>query len=97
MSFYLGNIFEVFLSAGVKDGAGREVGFTIGLRDNGYQFLAWVQNSRRDNGYFYDFGEQEKAREFVSQSGAIEWAFSSARSRALLVRVARSKQAALAA
>ena len=82
---------ETFMSAEVVDGKGREVGVTIGLRDNGRQFFAWVQNSRREKGYFYTFGMQQPAREFHTQREAMGWAYRVARERIAKVREVRIK------
>lgn len=80
---------ETFMSAGVVDGAGREVGVTIGMRDNGYQFFAWVQDSRREKGHFYDFGAQQPCREFHTQREAIGWSHRAARERIAKVQAVR--------
>lgn len=82
----LGEIFETTLPAGKKDSAGREIGFTVGLRDNGVDFYAWVQNARlvkgtAINGEWKDFGVSQRSKKFTSQDAARRWAYSTARDR----------------
>jgi hypothetical protein len=42
----LGEIFETFVPANKTDDKGRGIGYVVGLRDNGTDFYAWVQNAR---------------------------------------------------
>jgi hypothetical protein len=78
-----GPAFETFLPAGLKDDAGREIGYVIGLRDNGIKFYAWVQNARRKSpsAKWHFFGAGQRSREFDTQEQATAWAYSTARNR----------------
>jgi hypothetical protein len=83
----LGDTFECFLSAGKKDQKGREIGYVVGLRDNGADFYAWVQNARstaRDT--WHEFGVTQRSKHFSSQSAATGWAYSTARARIAKVK-----------
>jgi hypothetical protein len=77
----LGETFEAFVSAKKLDGRGREIGYIVGLRDNGVDFYAWVQNARRMNGDFYDFGVKQRSKKFESQEAANIWAYRTAKER----------------
>jgi len=77
----LNDAFETFVGSGKKDVKGREIGFTVGLRDNGVDFYAWVQASRRVGDDFNDFGVQQRSKHFTSQAAATNWAYRTARER----------------
>lgn len=78
----LGEIFETFIGAGKFDSKGREIGWTVGLRDNGADFHAWVQSARRPkNGDFHDFGVPQRSVKFDSQAAARSWAYATAKAR----------------
>lgn len=82
----LGEIFETTLPANKKDGKGREIGFTVGLRDNGVDFYAWVQNARlvkgtTISGEWADFGVGQRSKKFTSAKAASSWAYGAARDR----------------
>ena len=76
-----GDIFEAFMGTGRKDAAGREIGYVVGLRDNGTDFAAWVQNARLVNGQWKEFGVQQPSKSFVNQERATTWAYATARAR----------------
>ena len=77
----LGPITEQYLNSGKKDSKGRYIGYTVGLRNNGVEFYAWVQNSRLDDGGWKDFGAAQRSKCFKSQAEATSWAFNTARVR----------------
>ena len=80
----LGEIFETFVSSGKFDAKGREIGFTVGFRDNGVDFFAWVQASRRvggPSGEFSDFGPVQRSKKFGTMAAANAWAYGTARER----------------
>ena len=78
----LGEAFETFVPANKADDKGRQIGFVVGLRDNGSDFYAWVQNARyTGNGQWADFGAPQRSRRFDSLAAANSWAYSTARSR----------------
>lgn len=77
----LGEIFETFVPAGKVDSKGREIGFTVGLRDNGKDFYAWVQAARKVGADFKDFGVVQRSKLFTSQEAATGWAYRTARER----------------
>jgi hypothetical protein len=77
----MNDIFENFLSTGKKDSKGRDIGYVIGLRDDGTTFFAWVQNTRRVNGEWKEFGVQQRSKAFTSQAGATHWAYATAKER----------------
>ena len=76
-----GETFENYLPAGKVDYKGRKIGFIVGLRDNGSDFRAWVQNARFVNGEWADFGVTQRSKSFSSQQAATSWAYSTARAR----------------
>ncbi len=76
-----GEAFETTLRAGKKDAAGREIGFTVGLNDNGVDFHAWVQNARVVGGEWKDFGVSQRSKRFDTQDQARNWAYSTAKER----------------
>ena len=73
--------FETFLPSNKKDSKGRLIGYTVGLRDDGVNFYAWVQNSRMVNGNFSDFGVVQRSKCFASQEAANRWAYATAKQR----------------
>ena len=86
----LGDIFEAYLDSGKTDQKSRRIGYIVGLRDNGTDFYAWVQNARMDKageffgllgGLPFDFGVVQRSKKFTSQSAATAWAYSTARAR----------------
>jgi hypothetical protein len=76
-----GELFENFLSTGKRDSKGREIGFIVGFRDNGEDFRAYVQNARRVNGEWVDFGVRQRSRSFPAQKFATCWAYATAQVR----------------
>lgn len=81
MSNQYGEITESYVRSGRYDSKGREIGYIVGLRDNGVEFAAWVQNARRVNGKWLEFGVQQRSKSFTSQSAATAWAFATAQTR----------------
>lgn len=81
----LGETFETNLGSGKFDDKGREIGYTVGFRDNGTDFYAWVQNARRvivKGGFEWrDFGVPQRSKCFASQAEANKWAYTTARAR----------------
>lgn len=76
-----GEPLEAFIGSGKFDEKGREIGFTVGLNDNGQEFGAWVQSSRATKAGFADFGVTQRSRIFKSQVEATTWAYRTARER----------------
>lgn len=81
MAAEFGDITESYISSGRTDSKGREIGYVVGLRDNGTDFHAWVQNARRVNGEWKEFGVQQRSVRFDSQESATRWAYATANSR----------------
>ena len=79
----LNDSFETFKGSGKFDAKGREIGFTVGFRDNGVDFYAWVQASRRvvKTHNFDDFGPRQHSRHFTSNLAATGWAWKTANER----------------
>ena len=77
----LGEIFENYMRSGRCDSKGREIGYIVGLRDDGVNFYAWVQNSRQVNGEWEDFGVRQRSKCFKSQALATRWAYATANER----------------
>jgi hypothetical protein len=75
------NYFESFLSANKADNKGRLIGYVVGLSDNGTDFYAWVQNTRRINGEWKEFGVQQRSKRFATQQAATTWAYATAKDR----------------
>ena len=71
----LGDTFENHIPTGKKDSKGREIGFVVGMRDNGTDFYAWVQNARIVGRDFIEFGVQQRSKHFTSQAEATRWAY----------------------
>ena len=76
-----GDLTETHLRSGRFDSKGREIGFTVGFRDNGEDFRAYVQNARRINGEWKDFGVLQRSKPFRSQGAATHWGSSTAQAR----------------
>lgn len=81
MSNEYGEIFEAYVRSGRYDSKSREIGYVVGLRDNGADFRAWVQNARRVNGEWAEFGVQQRSKSFPSQAAATAWAYATANDR----------------
>lgn len=82
----LGEIFETTIASGKLDTKGREIGYTVGLRDNGVDFYAWVQNARlvkgsAVSGEWKEFGVAQRSKKFTSQKAATGWAYRTANDR----------------
>jgi hypothetical protein len=73
---------ETYIGTGRKDSKGREIGWIVGLNNNGTSFAAWVQNARKANGEWKEFGAQQRSKQFSSQEAATKWAYSTAKQRA---------------
>jgi len=71
----LGEILETFLTTNKFDNSKREIGFVIGMRDDEVNFYAWVQNTRRVNGEWKEFGVRQRSKCFSSQQQATTWAY----------------------
>lgn len=85
----MGELFETFIGSGKFDAKGREIGWTVGLRDNGVDFHAWVQSARRvKGGEFHDFGVAQRSKKFSSQDAARSWAYTTAKTRVTNLRAA---------
>ena len=76
-----GEALQTFIGSGKIDAKGREIGFTVGLNDNGTDFAAWVQSSRGNKSGFSDFGVPQRSRNFKTQQAATTWAYETARER----------------
>ena len=81
-----GEITMTFLSSGKFDYKGREVGYAVVFRDNGTDFRCYVQNTRRANGEWAEFGVPQRSRSFDSQEAATNWGFRTARERLAKVK-----------
>jgi hypothetical protein len=79
-------ITENYLGSGRKDDKGREIGYIVVFRDNGEDFRAYVQNARRINGEWVEFGVKQRSKSFPSQDRATTWAYSTAHKRIADVR-----------
>ena len=75
------DITESYIRSGRTDSKGREIGYVVGLRDDGTTFYAWVQNARRVNGQWVEFGVQQRSKSFASQAAATAWAYATANTR----------------
>ncbi len=73
--------FETFLPSNKKDSKDRLIGYIVGLRDDGVNFYAWVQNARKTNNDFFDFGVIQRSKCFSSQEAATKWAYATAKQR----------------
>ena len=72
---------EVFVGSGKLDKQGREIGFTVGLRQMQDGAYAWVQAARRSGHDFNDFGVKQRSRRFDTMEAANAWAYSTANRR----------------
>ena len=81
MTQEFGVALEVFVGSGMLDSKGREIGWTVGLNDDGQQFAAWVQSSRKQKGEFKDFGVPQRSLTFATQEAATNWAYGTAHER----------------
>ena len=77
----LGEITEQYIPSGTKDNKGRFIGYIVGFRDDGANFYAWVQNTRRINGEWKEFGVRQRSKQFTSQAAATSWAFATVKTR----------------
>lgn len=73
--------FEMFLSAGKCDAKGREIGFTVGLRNVDGVDYAWVQKAVRVRREISDFGPYQRSKAFRSADEARRWAYATAKQR----------------
>lgn len=76
-----GEITESYLRSGRYDSKGREIGYIVGFRDNGSDFRAYVQNARRVNGEWTEFGAAQRSKSFPTQAAATAWAYATAQQR----------------
>ena len=74
-------ITETYLPTGRKDFKGREIGFIVALVDNGTDFRALVQNARRINGEWQEFGVRQASKSYRSQAEATRCGFAIAHQR----------------
>jgi hypothetical protein len=81
LEFNKENIIEAWLGSGKFDNANREIGYIVGFNDNGEQYAAWVQNGRKANGNFSDFGVRQRSKHFQTQAQATAWAYRTAKER----------------
>ena len=72
---------ETYMRSVRYDSKGREIGYIVGLNNNGTTFAAWVQNARRVNGEWKEYGVQQRSKAFSSQDAATRWAFQTANER----------------
>lgn len=75
------DLSETYLRSGRWDKKGREIGYVVGLNNNGITFAAWVQNARRVNGEWKEFGVMQQSKTFASQEAATKWAYQTAKER----------------
>jgi hypothetical protein len=75
------NPLETWLGSGKFDSKQREIGFIVGLNDNGTEFAAWVQNGRKIGYDFNDFGVTQRSKLFATQTEATAWAYKTAKER----------------
>jgi hypothetical protein len=75
------NPLETWVGSGKLDSKNREIGYIVGLNDNGSEFAAWVQNGRMIGRDFKDFGPVQRSKTFSSQQEATSWAYKTAKER----------------
>lgn len=75
------DLTEIYLRSGRWDRNGREIGYVVGLNNNGVTFAAWVQNARRVKGEWKEFGVRQRSKTFASQEAATKWAYQTAQER----------------
>ena len=81
-TFSKDNLVETWVGSGKFDSAGREIGYIVGLNNNGEQYAAWVQNGRKPKGKtFSDFGVRQRTKMFASQDQATSWGYRTAKER----------------
>ena len=84
----LGDIIENYMRSGRYDSKGREIGYIVGLRDDGVNFYAWVQNSRRVSGGEWEvIGLRQRSKSFKSRAFATGWAYATANERIAKLKV----------
>lgn len=81
MSNDYGEIFQTYARSGRYDSKNREIGYIIAFRDNGVDFRAYVQNARRINGEWVEFGVRQRSKSFSSPVAATNWAYATAQER----------------
>ena len=75
------DLTETYIRSGRYDSKNREIGYIVGLNNNGTTFAAWVQNARRVNGEWKEFGATQRSKAFNSQEAATRWAYQTANDR----------------
>lgn len=75
------NYKEAYIRSGRRDSKDREIGYIIGTNDNGTVFAAWVQNARRVDGEWKEFGVRQRSKRFKTQADATRWAYQVANER----------------
>ena len=75
------NLLETWVGSGKFDSKQREIGYIVGLNDNGSEFAAWVQKGRKIGYEFNDFGPAQRSKRFTSQQEATAWAYKTAKER----------------
>ena len=84
----LGEMFENYMRSGRYDSKNREIGYIVGLRDDGVNFFAWVQNARRKSGgEWEEFGVRQRSKRFKSQALSTRWAYATANERIAKLKV----------
>jgi len=81
-----GEITTTFLGSGKFDYLGREIGYAVVFRDNGADFRCYVQNTRKWNGIWREFGVKQRSRSFDSQEAATNWGYKTAKERLAKVK-----------
>lgn len=80
------DITESYIRSGRTDSKGREIGYIVALVDNGTDFRALVQNARRVNGKWVEFGVKQRSKSFSSQASATSWAYATAHARIAMIQ-----------
>jgi len=75
------NMMESWVGSAKYDSKNREIGFIVGLNDNGTEFAGWVQSGRMIGREFQEFGVPQRAKYFKTQREATNWAYSTAKQR----------------
>ena len=76
------DIFEAHMDSGKVDSRNRPIGYIVKFRNDGKEFSAWVQNSRKNKkGEWADFGPSQRGKVFSNQKSATEWAYRTAKQR----------------
>ena len=75
------DMMEVWVGSGKFDAKGREIGYIVGTNSNGIEFAAWVQNGRKDNNGFKEFGAPQRSKLFKDQESSVAWAYRTAKER----------------